>query len=407
MEDFVFQNPTKIIFGRGKEKEVGASIKQTGVPSGARVLLHYGGGSIKRTVQSNQGGEGSLYGRICASLDSAGIERVELGGVTPNPRLSLVREGIELCRKNEIGFVLAVGGGSVIDSAKAVAAGVSYGGDVWDLYCGKEVKSVLPVGVVLTIPAAGSESSNGSVVTNEKGWYKRAAISELMRPRFAILNPELSMTLTKDQTMVGIADITAHLIERYFTTVPHVDVSDRLIEGTMRAVVENSHILLERPQDYNARAEIMWAGTLAHNDLFSSGRIGDWASHDIEHELSGLYDVPHGAGLSVVIPAYLKHVLQKDPARTAGKLAQFAERVWDVKPVDPKSADLTFVALEGIGRLKSYYREIGVPTSMKELGVPSDRFEEMAKKGTENGPLGNFLPCTEEDIMEIFRFADE
>jgi alcohol dehydrogenase YqhD (iron-dependent ADH family) len=407
MQDFEFQNPTKIIFGRGKEKEVGASITQTTDLTEARVLFHYGGGSIKRVAQSKKGGEGSLYDRICTSLESAGIERVELSGVKPNPRLSLVKEGIELCRKKKIGFILAVGGGSVIDSAKAIAAGVPYTGNVWDLYCGKKIKAALPVGVVLTIPAAGSESSNGSVITNEDGWYKRPAISEQLRPRFAILNPELSFTLTKEQTMIGIADITAHLIERYFTIVSHVDVSDRLIEGTMRAVVENSYILHKKPEDYDARAEIMWAATLAHNDLFSSGRIGDWASHNIEHELSGIYDVAHGAGLSVIIPAWMKHVLRKDPARTAEKLAQFAERVWNVGPSGTKSTDLISVASEGIRRLKSYYRDLGLPTSLPELGVPSDKFEEMAKKATENGPQGNFLPCAEEDIMEIFRVANE
>ncbi|MBN2325269.1 MAG: iron-containing alcohol dehydrogenase [Spirochaetes bacterium] len=407
MQDFEFQNSTKIIFGRGKEKEVGDVIAGTRDPSDGRVLFHYGGGSIKRVPQSKQGEKKSLYDRICASLDSAGIERVELGGVKPNPRLGLVKEGIEICREKKIGFILAVGGGSVIDSAKAIAAGVPYGGDVWDLYCGKKMEAALPIGVVLTIPAAGSESSNGSVITNEDGWYKRPAISELLRPRFAILNPELTFTLTHEQTMIGIADITAHLIERYFTTVSHVDVSDRLIEGTMLAVVENSYKLQKNSEDYDARAEIMWAATLAHNDLFSSGRIGDWASHNIEHELSGIYDVPHGAGLSVIIPAWMKHIVRKNPARTAGKLAQFAERVWNVEPAGTKPADQASVADEGIDRLKAYYHGLGLPTSLRELGVPSDRFEEMAKKATENGPQGNFFACDEEDIMEIFRFAEK
>jgi alcohol dehydrogenase YqhD (iron-dependent ADH family) len=401
MEDFVFQNRTKVVFGRGKENDVGTYIK----PYAEKALLHYGGGSIKRKIPYEKSPAGSsLYDRICSSFKRESIEWEELPGVQPNPRVDLVRRGIVLCREQKIPFILAVGGGSVIDSAKAIAAGVRYSGDVWDLFGGKQVKEALPVGVVLTIPAAGSESSNGSVITNEDGWYKRAMISELLRPRFAVLNPELSFTLSQYQTMVGIADIMAHLIERYFTKVEHVDVSDRLIEGTMRSIISNSRILLEDPGNYDARAEVMWAGTLAHNDLFSCGRIGDWASHEIEHELSGIYDVPHGAGLSVIIPAWMTYVCRKDPKNTVPKVAQFADRVWNV---DTNTEAFEGIALEGAARLKSYFRALGIPTSLRELGVSSDRFGEMAKKCTERGPVGNFVRLYEEDVMEIFRLAEE
>jgi alcohol dehydrogenase YqhD (iron-dependent ADH family) len=398
MEDFIFQNRTKIIFGRGRENDIGKWVRS----HADKVLLHYGGGSIKQPGPNYGGGKGSsLYDRICASLEKEGIESVELGGVQPNPRLGLVRGGIDLCRKQKITFILAVGGGSVIDSAKAIAAGVPYKNDVWDLIGAEEVREALPTGVVLTIPAAGSESSNGAVITNEEGWYKRAIISELLRPRFAVLNPELTLSLSPYQTMVGIADITAHLMERYFTKVKNVDVTDRLIEGTLRSVISNSHLLLGDPGNYEARAEIMWAGTLAHNDLFSCGRVGDWASHEIEHELSGIYDVPHGAGLSVVIPAWMTYVCRKD-TKAVPKLAQFATRVWDV---GRNLGNDESVALEGISRLKSYFGGLGIPTSLHELSVPPDRYEEMAKKCTENGPVGNFVKLHEDDIIEIFRIA--
>jgi len=360
MEDFVFQNRTKVVFGRGKENDVGTYIK----PYAEKALLHYGGGSIKRKIPYEKSPAGSsLYDRICSSFKRESIEWEELPGVQPNPRVDLVRRGIVLCREQKIPFILAVGGGSVIDSAKAIAAGVRYSGDVWDLFGGKQVKEALPVGVVLTIPAAGSESSNGSVITNEDGWYKRAMISELLRPRFAVLNPELSFTLSQYQTMVG-----------------------------------------EDPGNYDARAEVMWAGTLAHNDLFSCGRIGDWASHEIEHELSGIYDVPHGAGLSVIIPAWMTYVCRKDPKNTVPKVAQFADRVWNV---DTNTEAFEGIALEGAARLKSYFRALGIPTSLRELGVSSDRFGEMAKKCTERGPVGNFVRLYEEDVMEIFRLAEE
>ena len=400
MQDFIFQNRTKIIFGRDQEKDVGKHIKQYA----GTVLLLYGKGSIK-LKDTKSGKEGrSLYERICSSLEKEGVERVELSGVQPNPRLELVRRGIELCRSRKISFILAAGGGSVIDTAKAIAAGVPYVGDIWDLFEGEYIKEALPTGVVLTIPAAGSESSNGAVITNEEGWYKRAIISESLRPKFAVLNPELSFSLSEYQTMVGVADITAHLIERYFTKVEHVDVSDRLIEGTMRSIIIKSHVLQKEPKNYDARAEIMWAGTLAHNDLFSCGRTGDWGSHMIEHELSGIYDVPHGAGLAVIIPAWMTYVCRKDPVHCLPKTAQFAHRVWEV---DESSGSQERIAMEGIDRMKSFYKGLGLPVTLAELGVPADRLEEMAEKCTAGGAVGTFMKLHEKDVLEIFRLADK
>lgn len=386
MVNFSYQNTTKIIFGKDTERKVGSETKKFG----SKVLLHYGGGSIKKF---------GLYDKVVESLKSAGLEVFELGSVQPNPRLSLVREGIELCRKNNIDFILAVGGGSVIDSAKTIGIGVTYKGDVWDFYIGKsKIKSTLPVGVILTIPAAGSESSTGSVITNENGWYKRGAGSTLMRPVFAIMNPELTYTLPPYQTAAGAADMMAHIFERYFTNEPNVDLTDRLSEATLKTIIKNVSIVLEDPENYEARAEIMWAGTIAHNGLLGTGRIEDWATHDIEHEISGIYDITHGAGLAILFPAWMKYVYNQDVKR----FAQFANRVWDVE-IDVNNLERT--ALEGIEKTKAYFEKIGLPVSLIEASIPEDRFEEMAAKGTENGPLGNFVKLHKEDIINIFNIA--
>lgn len=388
MNNFVFQNATKIIFGKGTENLVGTETAKYC----SKVLLHYGGGSIKKT---------GLYDRVTKSLQDAGVEYIELPGVQPNPRLSLVREGIELCRKNNIEFILAVGGGSVIDSAKAISIGIPYDGDVWDFYTGKaEVEKAVPIGVVLTIPAAGSESSDSSVITNEDGWYKRDAGSDLMRPKFAILNPELTFTLPPYQTACGTADIMAHVMERYFTNVKNVDLTDRLCEATLKTMINNVPIVMKEPENYDARAEIMWAGTVAHNDLLGTGRIGDWASHAIEHEISGIYDIAHGAGLAIVFPAWMKYVYKHDIER----FAQYAVRVWNVD-MDFTSPERT--ALEGIERLKGFFRQIGLPVTLEEAGIGDDRLEEMADKCTDWGKktVGNFVKLNRDDVLNILKLA--
>lgn len=390
MENFVFQNPTKILFGRGMEDRVG---EETAVYS-KNILLHFGGGSIKKT---------GLYDRVTASLKKAGVSWVELGGVKPNPRLSLVHEGVELVKKHNLGLILAVGGGSVIDSAKAIAMGAVIDHDVWDFYLGKgEPKAALPIGTILTIPAAGSEASTGTVITNEDGWLKRAVNTEIIYPRFSILNPEQAFTLPKFQVACGITDIMAHLMERYFTNVPHVAFTDRLLEATMKTLIVHAPLVLEDPKNYDAWAEIMWAGTIAHNNLLNTGRIGDWSSHDIEHEISGIYDVAHGAGLAVVFPAWMKFVYQHD----INRFAQWAIRVWNV---DMDVFDTERVARTGIERLEAFSRSMGLGTRLSDLGIKGDRIDEMADKCTDNGTrtFGSFVPMDRESVKKVLRLAEK
>jgi alcohol dehydrogenase len=388
MDAFEFRNPTKIVFGKGTEARVGAET----AAHARKVLLHYGGGSIKAS---------GLHDRVTASLRGAGVEWVELGGVKPNPRLGLVHEGVRLCKEQGLGLVLAVGGGSVIDSAKAIAMGAVIDHDVWDFYLGKgHPRAALPVGTVLTIPAAGSEASTGTVITKEEGLLKRAVNSELLYPRFSILDPELAFTLPPFQVACGAADIMAHLMERYFTTVKAVGFTDRLLEATMKTIALEAPRLLASPRDYDGWAEFMWAGTIAHNNLLNTGRVGDWASHDIEHEISGIYDVAHGAGLAVVFPAWMKHTLARDPAR----FAQWAVRVWNVDQ-DFWSAEAT--AREGIRRLEAWYHAIGLETRLAGLGVGKDRLDEMARKCTDGGrrTVGNFVELDTAAVRRIYELA--
>lgn len=388
MENFEFQNPTRILFGRGMEAQVGAQV----AAYSQKILLHFGGGSIKAS---------GLYDRVTASLQQAGVEWVELGGVQPNPRLSLVHEGIQLCKEHQLGFVLAVGGGSVIDSAKAIAMGAVIEGDVWDIFLGKsEPVTALPVGTILTIPAAGSEASTASVITNENGWLKRGFNSELIYPRFSILNPELAFSLPKFQVACGTADIMAHLMERYFTNVSHVAFTDRLLEATMKTLIAQAPLVLENPQNYDAWSELMWAGTIAHNNLLNTGRIGDWASHDIEHEISGIYDVAHGAGLAVVFPAWMKYVLQQD----LNRFVQWSVRVWNVE-MDVFNPEA--VARQGIARLEAFFHALGLGTQLADLGIQDDRIAEMAEKCT-NGDtrtVGNFVKLDRSAVEKILRLA--
>lgn len=389
MDSFVFHNATKILFGKGVETQVGTLTALTS----KQILLHWGRGSAQRS---------GLLDRVKASLTASGVTWIELGGVQPNPRLSLVQEGIRLCREHQLTGILAVGGGSVIDSAKAIAAGVPYAGDVWDFYLGKATPAAaLPVGCVLTIPAAGSESSGSSVITKEEGLLKKGlTCDEHLRPVFSLLNPELTTTLSVKDTAIGAADIMAHLMERYFTNTPQVDFSDRLLEATMRSVIHNLPRVLSAPQDVEARAELMWTGTLAHNDLFGMGRVGDWASHDIEHELSALYDIPHGAGLAIVFPAWMKYVYRHD----LNRFAQWAHRVWEVE-ANFSTPELT--ALEGIRRLEAFYQRAGLPTRLQDVGIGPDNFAVMAAKATDSGQktLGQFVKLDQKAIQDIFEFA--
>ncbi|NLU26249.1 MAG: iron-containing alcohol dehydrogenase [Hungateiclostridium thermocellum] len=390
MVNFEFCSPTKVFFGKDQEKKVGEIIKGYGA---SKVLLHYGGGSIKRN---------GLYDTVVKSLKEAGIDFVELGGVKPNPRVSLVREGIALGRREGVDFILAVGGGSTIDSAKAIGVGIPYDGDVWDFYDKSAVPAVtLPVATILTIAAAGSEMSPSSVITNEDGWFKRGLDIDLIRPVFSILNPALTCSVPAYQTACGAADIMAHIMERYFTNVDDVDYSDRLCEASMQSVIRALPKVLKNTDDYAARAEIMWTGCVAHNDLLSCGRIGDWASHMIEHEVSGIYDIAHGAGLAICFPAWMKYVYKHNITR----FVQFAVRVWGV---DNDFYDPEATALKGIERLENFLRyDCALPTRFSDVGIGDDRFEEMADKATANDTkkIGNFVKLSKQDIVNIYSLA--
>ncbi|MCC8089558.1 MAG: iron-containing alcohol dehydrogenase [Rikenellaceae bacterium] len=387
MIDFAYYNPAKIIFGKKSIGKTGALVKEYG----KKVLLHYGGGSIKKN---------GVYDAVVESLESSGIEFVELGGVVPNPRLSLVNEGIKICRDNSVDFILAVGGGSVIDSAKAIAAGVD-ADNVWDYFIdgSKKINSALPIGVVLTIPAAGSESSPASVITNEEGKYKRSIHSESVIPKFAVMNPEVTYTMPLREIANGYSDIIAHLMERYFTNVKNVDLTDRLIEANMRTILYYGPMAMKEPENYDVRAEIMWGGTIAHNNLLNTGRIGDWASHEIEHELSAEYDIAHGAGLSIIFPAWMKYVNSVNP----DKFVQFAERVFDVSlAYDDKSRIIN----EMIERLENWYKSMGLPVRLSDLGIGEDKLRAMAEKCVENrGTVGQFKKLNADDIYNIYILA--
>ncbi|WP_294565744.1 iron-containing alcohol dehydrogenase [Succinatimonas hippei] len=388
MDNFTFYSPTYFVFGKDEEINAGHYVKRFG---GSKVLIHFGGGSAQKS---------GLLDKIRSSLKNEGIRFVELGGVKPNPRDGLVYEGIDLCRKENIDFILAVGGGSVIDSAKAIAAGAVYDGDFWDYYEGKTVDKALPIGTVLTISAAGSEGSGDSVITKEKGMFKRATTGEALRPKFSILDPALTQTLPAYQTACGITDILAHLYERYLTNTKDVEVTDRMIEALMLTMIKEGPIAVADSNDYQSRANIMWAGMMAHNNSCGVGRSQDWTSHNIEHELSALYDCAHGAGLAVVMPAVFTYNLKHDVMR----FAKVAVRVWGVE-MDFEHPEVT--ALEGINALRRFLKSIGMPGNFAELGAKEEDIDELAHKccygDVNTGTTGGFVTLNEDDVKAIYR----
>ena len=388
MNNFTFYSPTYFVFGKGTQHEAGHYVKRFG---GSKVLIHFGGGSVKRT---------GLYDDICRSLEKHGIEYISLGGAQPNPRSGLVYEGIELCRKEKVDFVLAVGGGSTIDSAKAIAAGTVYDGDFWDFYEGKPVEKALPIATVLTIPAAGSEGSPDSVITHEDGMRKRGATGEAYRPIFSILNPELTFTLPKYQIACGVCDIMAHVLERYFTPTEDVETTDRLCEALLCALIEEAPKAVANPEDYGAQANIMWAGMVAHNNIVGVGRRQDWSTHNIEHELSALYDCAHGAGLAVIFPAWMRYVMKNDIMR----FAQLASRVFGIS-VNFHNPEET--ALRMIERLKQFWSSLGLPVSFKEVGAKAEDIDFMAEHISyeDDGCIGGFMRLNAERVKEIYRLA--
>ncbi len=389
MFDFKYYTPTKVLFGKDTENKVADLVKEFG---GTKLLIHYGGGSVVRS---------GLLKRVTDKLDEAGIAYVTLGGAVPNPRLSLVKEGIELCKKENVDFLLAVGGGSAIDSAKAIGYGVFNGGEVWDFYDYKrQANGALPLGVILTIAATGSEMSDSSVITKEEGLVKRGYSSDFGRARFAILNPELTMTLPDYQTACGCADIMMHTMERYFTNGGNMEITDALAEGLLRTVKKNSLILVKDPKNYDARAEVMWAGSLSHNGLTGCGNDGgDWMTHKLEHELGGLYDVAHGAGLAAIWGSWARYVY-KDCLH---RFKKFAINVMDVKEEGSDEE----IALRGIEAMEDFYRAIKMPTNLRELGVEptEDELKLMAKKCAigVGGEKGSAKVLNEEAMLAIYR----
>ncbi|REE88696.1 hypothetical protein A8990_108193 [Paenibacillus taihuensis] len=387
MNSFSFQNPTKIVFGQGTVGQLANLV----APFGKTVLVVYGGGSIKRS---------GLYDQVIAQLNSIGAKVVELSGIEPNPRLTSVNKGIELCRSEKVDLILAVGGGSVIDAAKAIAAGTKYEGDVWDFMMHKaEIKDALPIGTILTLSATGSEMNGNAVISNWETKQKRAFGSLHVYPRFSILDPTLTYTVPRDQTVNGVVDIMSHVFEQYFTLTENAPLQERLCESVLLTVIENAEKALENPNDYEARANLMLCGTMALNGgLISVGTQNDWASHGIEHEISAIYDIPHGAGLSIVFPNWMKHVYKE----RIDRFTQYAERVWGIERGTKSDEEL---ALAGIEATREFFTRIGAPSTLAYYDIDSEHLDVMSREAVLFGPLGNFKKLHQEDVRQILENA--
>lgn len=390
MLNFDMHLPTRIIFGKDTQKEIGSLIK----PYTKKALLHYGGNSIKKS---------GLYNQVVSSLKENNIEFVELGGVVPNPRLSLAEEGAELCKKEGVDLILAVGGGSVIDSAKAIAIGAC-NDDIWKFYEeGGEIKAALPVATILTIPAAGSESSPHTVITNEEKQIKKGYGSNYLKPVISIVNPELFFTLPKNQIANGVADMMSHIFERYFTNTTDTDLTDGLCETTLKTIMKNALIVSQNPENYDAWCQVGFGGTIAHNDILGLGREQDWACHDMEHELSAIYDIAHGAGLAILTPAWMQYVYKTN----INMFVQFAVNVMGVEG-SYRAPDA--IVAEGISRLREFYKKMGLPATLTEIGIEESKFELMAKKATgeaygKEHSIGGLKKLNWQDVQEIYKLA--
>jgi alcohol dehydrogenase YqhD (iron-dependent ADH family) len=393
MLNFNFLIPTRLVFGKGTQNDVGKLVKQYG---GKKVLLHYGGGSIKKN---------GLYDQVINSLKAEGISYVELGGVVPNPRLDLVYKGIELAKKEGVDFILAVGGGSVIDSAKAIGVGFYSKIDIWDYYeKSLPVEKTLPVATVLTIPAAGSETSKSSVITNEAKQMKYGLNHEVIRPVFSIMNPEFFFSLPKNQIANGVADMMSHIFERYFTPTVSTDLIDALAEATLRTIMKNALLVIENPHNYDAWAQVGHAGSMAHTDILGLGRVQEWSCHAMEHELSALYDIAHGAGLAVLTPVWMDYVYKEN----IPMFTQFAVNVMGVTEGSFRESEA--IIKEGIRRLRVFFKQMGLPATLSELGIGADKLEFMAKKATgfeygDEQALGHIKPLLWQDVLNIYKLA--
>lgn len=384
MLNFEFYNPTKIIFGKGPLDKLGAEVSRYG----KNVLLVTGGGSVKKT---------GLYDRVLQELEKASCKVFEVSGVQPNPRVSSVREGIESCKANGIDFILAVGGGSVIDAAKGMAVGAKTDIDIWEFYLRKhEIRDALPLGDVLTLAATGTEMNGNSVVTNWDTQEKLAIASTHIFPRFSILDPENTYSVPKDHTINGCIDIIIHIFEQYFSRTPNTPLQDRMCESIIKTTVENTWKVIENSQDYDARSNILWCGTLALNTLVGMGKEQDWATHNIEHEVSAIYDVAHGAGLAILAPNWMKHVMSEG----VEKFKQYAQRVWDVNTEGKTDEE---VALEGIRKTREFFSAVGAPATLSEVGIDDKNISVMAEKAVRFGPLGGYKKLHKEDVEAILR----
>lgn len=382
MNAFELYNPTKLVFGAGKVSRLG----ELAAPYGKRILLVYGGGSIKRS---------GLYDEVIAQLQSIDASVFELSGIEPNPRLTTVNKGIAICREEKVEFVLAVGGGSVLDAAKAIAAGALYEGSVWDFTTGKAViQAALPLGTVLTLAATGSEMNGNAVISDWDNKLKRGLGSKLVYPKFSILDPKLTFTVPRDQTVNGIVDIMSHVFEQYFTHTTDVPLQSRFAESILLTVIENGEKALENGEDYEARANLLLAGTYALNGTLPIGVVTDWATHGIEHEVSAIYDIAHGAGLAIIFPNWMKYVYKEN----VGRFVQFATRVWGVDPAG-KSDDE--IALAGIEATRAYFTRIGAPATLGELGIGGDQIDRMATEATRYGQIGSFKKLQKDDVKAI------
>ncbi|MFT9487937.1 iron-containing alcohol dehydrogenase [Tepidibacillus infernus] len=387
MNNFTFLNPTKLLFGEGQVANVG----REAAVFGKKVLIVTGGGSVKRS---------GLFDQVMDHLKSERLAVYELAGVEPNPRLTTIHKGIEICKTEGIDLVLAVGGGSVIDASKAICAGAKYDGDVWDFYIGKAVvEKALPLGVILTLAATGSEMNGGSVVTNWETQQKLSTGSIHLYPKFSILDPTLTYTVPKDQTVYGIVDMMAHVFEQYFSHTENTPLQDRLCESVLNTVIENAEPVLKNPEDYEARSNLLLGGTMALNGMISMGMEGDWATHGIEHEVSAIYDIPHGGGLAILFPNWMKYVVDE----RVEKFKQFAIRVWNVNPSGKTDKE---IALEGIEKVREFFNQIGAPSRLKDYDIDDLNLDLMAEKAVEReGTIGRFKKLTKEDVKNILTMS--
>ena len=388
MNVFRFHNPTAIVFGKGTIDRLADELR---AHNASKALLVYGGGSIKRT---------GLYDRVLGALTEAGVSAVELPGVEPNPRVTTVRKGIELCRSNGVDFILAVGGGSVLDAAKAIAVGVPYEGDVWDFLSQKATPgAALPLGTVLTLSATGSEMNGNAVITNWEEQLKKAFGSIHSYPKFSILDPTLTYTVPPDQTVNGIVDMMSHVFEQYFSLTPDTPLQERLCEAVLKTTIENGEIALREPDNYEARANIMLCGTYALNGgMISVGMQNDWASHNIEHEVSAIYDIAHAAGLSIIFPNWMTYVYKE----RLDRFVQYAVRVWDV---DPQGKTDDEIALAGIQATRDYFTRIGAPATLGELDIDGANIDRMSNEAVAFGPLGSFKQLDADDVKRILQMC--